>query len=131
MGCFFKIINIELQLYTDEYWISRSILYLCRAYDSIKEGDNYSLLKPTTHICITDKALIKNNDWSFEKEWRLISIDRPDIYQHLKIQAIYFGLKTAEVDKRLILQFNKDYNLGIDIYQMTFNNVKFEAKKII
>jgi predicted transposase/invertase (TIGR01784 family) len=62
-----EIINIELQMYTDEYWISRSILYLCRAYDSIKEGDNYSLLKPTTHICITDKDLIPNNDQFYSK----------------------------------------------------------------
>ncbi len=83
------------------------------------------------NVMLVRNALVKNKNWNFEKEWRLISVERPDIYQHLKIQAIYFGLKTAEVDKRLILQFNKDYNLGIDIYQMTFNNVKFEAKKII
>ncbi|ADL32907.1 hypothetical protein bpr_I0157 [Butyrivibrio proteoclasticus B316] len=94
--------------------------YRCSTYEENHEN-----------VMLVRNALVKNKNWNFEKEWRLISVERPNIYQHLKIQAIYFGLKTEEVDKRLILQFNKDYNLGIDIYQMTFNNVKFEAKNII
>ncbi len=57
-----EIINIELQMYVDEFWGPRSILYLCRAYDSISEGDDYSQLKPTTHICITDQDIIKGSD---------------------------------------------------------------------
>ncbi len=56
-----KIINIELMLYMDIHWVKRSILYLCRAYDSIGEGDDYSLLKPTIHICITDQNLISGS----------------------------------------------------------------------
>ena len=74
-----EIINIELQMYTDEYWISRSILYLCRAYDSIKEGDNYSLLTPTTHICITDKDLIPNND-QFYSKYLLMNTTTHELY---------------------------------------------------
>lgn len=62
-----RVINIELQMYMDSYWIPRSILYLCRAYDSIGEGDNYALLKPTTHICITDKDLLGNNNQFYSK----------------------------------------------------------------
>ena len=49
-----EVLNIELQVYPDKYWIPRSILYLCRAYDNIGSGDNYSLIKPTTLFCITD-----------------------------------------------------------------------------
>ncbi|WP_026497124.1 hypothetical protein [Butyrivibrio sp. WCD3002] len=30
-------------------------------YDNLKGGDNYSLLKPTTHYCITDQNLLPNN----------------------------------------------------------------------
>lgn len=56
-----EIINIELMLYMDIHWVKRSILYLCRAYDSIGEGDDYSLLKPTIHICITDQNLISGS----------------------------------------------------------------------
>jgi predicted transposase/invertase (TIGR01784 family) len=56
-----ETMNIEVQVYEDKYWIPRSILYLCRAYDNLKGGDNYSLLKPTTHYCITDQNLLPNN----------------------------------------------------------------------
>ena len=52
-----ETMNIELQMYSDAFWKPRSILYLCRAYDCIGNGDNYSLLKPTTHYCITDQEI--------------------------------------------------------------------------
>lgn len=55
------ILNIELQTYTEKYWIPRSILYLCRAYDCLKKGEDYSKLKPTTHFCITNQELIPDN----------------------------------------------------------------------
>ncbi len=54
-----EIINIELQMYDDSFWLKRSLLYLSRAYDSIGEGDNYKLLKKTTFICITDQDMFK------------------------------------------------------------------------
>ena len=55
-----EIHNIELQTYNDKYWLKRSIQYLCRAYDSIKDGDDYSNLKKTTHFCITDQDLFED-----------------------------------------------------------------------
>lgn len=68
-----EIINIELQMYLDEFMTNRSILYLCRAYDSIGEGDDYSLLKPTTHICITDRDLIEGTE-DFYSRYLLMNI---------------------------------------------------------
>ena len=62
-----EILNIELQTYTDPYWINRSVLYLCRAYDNIKEGENYSLLKPTTHYCITNQELFPEHPEFYSK----------------------------------------------------------------
>ena len=57
------VLNIEIQMYTDTFWINRSVLYLCRAYDSIGEGDDYSKLKPTTHFCITDQNLFPEEEF--------------------------------------------------------------------
>ena len=67
-----EVLNIELQVYTDKYWIQRSILYLCRAYDNIGEGDDYSKLKRTTHICITDQNLLPG-DPEFYSEYLLLN----------------------------------------------------------
>lgn len=68
-----EIINIELQVYFDKFWNPRSILYLCRAYDSIGEGDDYSQLKPTTHICITNIDLIDSNE-EFYSHYLLLNV---------------------------------------------------------
>ena len=38
-----KIINIELQVYKQTYWVERSLLYWARAFDSLKSGEDYSL----------------------------------------------------------------------------------------
>ena len=75
-----EILNIELQVYPDKYWISRSIIYLCRAYDNIGSGDNYSLVKPTTLFCITDQELIPNAEAEFYAKYRLINIKNHHLY---------------------------------------------------
>ena len=75
-----EILNIELQVYPDKYWISRSIIYLCRAYDNIGSGDNYSLVKPTTLFCITDQELIPNAEAEFYAKYRLTNIKNHHLY---------------------------------------------------
>jgi predicted transposase/invertase (TIGR01784 family) len=75
-----EIMNIELQVYPDKYWISRSIIYLCRAYDNIGSGDNYSLVKPTTLFCITDQELIPNAEAEFYAKYRLTNLKNRHLY---------------------------------------------------
>ena len=75
-----EILNIELQVYPDKYWISRSIIYLCRAYDNIGSGDNYSLVKPTTLFCITDQELIPNAEAEFYAKYRLTNLKNHHLY---------------------------------------------------
>ena len=56
-----EILIIELQVRKDPYWIKRSLLYLCRAYDNIKgEQKEFDRLKPTTHIGILDYDLFRS-----------------------------------------------------------------------
>ena len=52
-----EMMDIELQMYNDSYWKQRSLLYLCRAYDSIGSGDKYKKLMPTTLVAIMSKSL--------------------------------------------------------------------------
>ena len=75
-----EVLNIELQVYPDKYWIPRSILYLCRAYDNIGSGDNYSLIKPTTLFCITDQELIPQADAEFYAKYRLTNLKSHNLY---------------------------------------------------
>ncbi|RKM55983.1 Rpn family recombination-promoting nuclease/putative transposase, partial [Butyrivibrio sp. XB500-5] len=75
-----EILNIELQVYPDKYWISRSILYLCRAYDNIGKSENYSSIKSTTLFCITDQELIKGAEEEFYAKYRLTNIKSHSLY---------------------------------------------------
>ena len=52
-----EIIDIELQMYKDNNWELRSLLYLCRSFDSIDEGEDYYRLKPTTFIAIMNDPI--------------------------------------------------------------------------
>ena len=53
-----EFIDIEIQVYLDEFWEKRSLLYLCRTYnEGIGSGEDYGKLKPTTLITITDRNL--------------------------------------------------------------------------
>ena len=55
-----KIINIELQVYKQTYWVERSLLYWARAFDSLKSGQDYSMLLPTYDIGILDFTLFED-----------------------------------------------------------------------
>ena len=43
-------LNIELQTYHDEYWSTRSIVYLGRTFDDLESGMDYSKILPATHV---------------------------------------------------------------------------------
>ncbi len=102
-----EIINIELQMYFDKYWKNRSILYLCRAYDCLKEGDDYSKLKPTTHFCITDKDLFEDNK-KFYSRFYLMDEKTRQIYSRnfgIGVLQLQYEDKATQKDKRNKLVF--------------------------
>ncbi len=43
-------INLEMQLLNKHNWNERSLLYLCRVISNLSIGDDYSEVKPATHI---------------------------------------------------------------------------------
>ena len=100
------IMNIELQMYMDDLWIPRSILYLCRAFDCIKEGEDYSKLKETVHYCITDKELFKTKP-EFYGGYGLLNKKTHEPYTDMLginvLQLQYIDLATQEdIDNNLV-----------------------------
>ena len=118
-----EIINIELQMYTDDYWIHRSILYLCRAYDSIGEGDNYLLLKPATHICITDKDLIGNTN-QFYSKYLLMNTETHEPY------STDFGINVLQLN-HIDKATNKDINNNLVYWAKLFKATTWEEFKAL
>ena len=44
------VINLEMQMTDQLNWQDRSLSYLCRSFDQLYKGDDYSEAKPATHI---------------------------------------------------------------------------------
>ena len=44
------VINLEMQMTNQLNWQDRSLSYLCRSFDQLYKGEDYSEAKPATHI---------------------------------------------------------------------------------
>ena len=100
------IMNIELQMYMDSLWIPRSILYLCRAFDCIKGGDDYSKLKETVHYCITDQNLF-DAEPEFYAKYGLLNKKTHELYSDMLginvLQLQYIDIASQEdIDNGLV-----------------------------
>lgn len=62
-----NIMDIELQMYYDAYWEQRSVLYLCRTYDTLDSGEDYKQLKPATFVAIVPKPLFPDHPEFYSK----------------------------------------------------------------
>ncbi len=72
---------------------------------------------------IVQKALLnKSTDWSYEKEWRLMSLghnNEPRQSIPLKPTAIYLGVEISDINKKILITLAKEKN--IKIYQMSID----------
>ena len=102
-----RIINIELQVYKQTYWVNRSLLYWSRAYDSIKSGQEYDRLLPTYHIGILDFTLF-NEHPKFMAQYQILDVDDHFLYSDklcikvLDLTQIEKAKKQHETNKKLL-----------------------------
>ena len=102
-----KIINIELQVYKQTYWVERSLLYWARAFDSLKSGQDYSILLPTYHIGILDFTLFEDHP-KFMAQYLIM--DAEDKFQYsdklcikvLDLTQLDAARKQKNVNKKLL-----------------------------
>ena len=55
------LINIEVQVLKLKFWKERSLGYLCRTFDNLNKGDDYSQTKPAIQIGILDFEIFEND----------------------------------------------------------------------
>jgi len=91
-----EFIDIEIQVYLDEFWEKRSLLYLCRTYnEGIGSGEDYSKLKPTTLITITDRNLgldVEERFPEFYAQYCFLNIKNHQKYSDLlSVKTLYLN----------------------------------------
>ena len=102
-----KIINIELQVYKQTYWVERSLLYWARAFDSLKSGQDYSMLLPTYHIGILDFTLFEDHP-KFMAQYQIMDVEDQFLYSDklcikvLDLTQLEKAQKRSNVNKKLL-----------------------------
>lgn len=67
------IINLEMQVANRLNWQNRSVVYLCRSYDSLTHGEDYNEAKSAIHIGFLDYTLFQNRP-EFYASYKLINV---------------------------------------------------------
>ena len=102
-----KVINIELQVYKQTYWINRSLLYWARTYDNLKSGQDYSMLLPAYHIGILDFTLFENYP-KFMAQYQILDVEDGYLYSDklcikvLDLTQLEKAKQEPETNKKLL-----------------------------
>ena len=118
-----RIINIELQTYTDPFWINRSLLYLCRSFDNLNKGEDYGQIKPVIHISIMTYTLFPDHP-EFYARYRLLNTKTHHPY------ATNFALNVLDLSQ-IDLATQKDKDCRLDHWAMLFLSKTWEDIKSI
>ena len=65
-------INIEMQMGDISNWTDRSVFYLCKMFTDLKQGEDYTNIKPSVHIGILNKTPLPA-DAAFYNEYALLN----------------------------------------------------------
>lgn len=124
------IINIEIQSVYQSFWPERSLTYLCRMFDHLKEGQGYSDLKPCIQIGILENDVFKSDDprytGDFYSEYQIL---------HMKKHTGYCGkfkicvLSLNHLDE--VLENERKNHNGLYYWAKLFTVKSWEELKMI
>ncbi len=86
-----QLLNLEMQVKNEYNWIDRSLIYLCRAFDQLQEGQKYEETLPVIHIGFTDFTLFPENP-EFYATYRMINVRN-----HSQVYSDKFTLSVVDL----------------------------------
>lgn len=117
------LINLEMQVANQLNWKNRSISYLCRSYDQLQKGQNYSEAKPVVHIGFVDYTLFPEYP-EFYATYKLMNIKNQHIYSD------NFTLSVVDLTK-INLATEEDRAFQIDHWAALFKAKTWEDIKML
>ncbi len=88
-------INLEMQVLNEYNWPDRSLSYLCRTFDQLCSGQDYTLTRPVIHIGILDFTLFPKSP-EFYATYKLLNIKNHEVYNDKFILSV-LSLKQIEL----------------------------------
>lgn len=117
------LINLEMQVANRLNWPERSVSYLCRSYDQLNHGEEYSEVKPVIHIAFLDYTLFKNYP-EFYATYRLQNVKNHHLYSD--------KLTLSVVDlTRIDLAADEDKRYRLDYWAFLFKAATWEEIKML
>ena len=117
------IINLEMQVQAQLYWNDRSLVYLCRSFDQLYSGEQYSAAKPAIHIGFLDFTPFRNNP-EFYATYKLMNVKNHNVYSDK------FILRVVDLTK-IELATGEDKQYQIDYWASLFKAKTWEELKMI
>ena len=118
-----KIIHLELQVLSQNYWVDRSLCYLCENFKQLNSGDDYDQLKPLIQIDILDFELYQNSK-EFYSIYHLANDKTHRIYSDK------LALHVLELNKEEFAT-KEDKSYGIDYWARLFKSTTWEELKAL
>ena len=116
------IINLELQVSNEHNWPERSLGYLCRNYDNLNSGDDYTDTKSAIHISFLNFTLF-NDAPEFCAKYMLMNEKNHHLFTS-KFSLVVVELYNTE------LATDEDRKYGIDKWAKLFNSKSWEDLKM-
>ena len=116
-------INLEMQVVNEYNWPERSLSYLCRRFDQLGKGQDYTECKPAVHIGFLDFTLFPECP-EFYATYKLLNIKNQHLYSDKFILSV--------VDLTHIeLATDEDKAYGIDRWARLFKSTTWEEIRMI
>ena len=119
-----SVINLEMQVENQLNWQDRSLSYLCRSYDNLCKGDDYSNVAPAIHIGFLDFTPFKDAPEEFYATYKLLNIKNHHLY------SSKFALSVVNLSK-INLATEEDKVWEIDYWARLFKATTWEEMKMI
>jgi predicted transposase/invertase (TIGR01784 family) len=104
-------------------WIDRSLDYLCRSYDNLLSGQDYSEIMSAVHIGFLDFTLFEDKP-EFYATYKMMNVKNFNIYSDK------FTLGVVDLSK-IILATEEDKAYGIDKWATLFKASTWEELKAL
>lgn len=118
-----RLINLEMQVVQRDDWTSRSLAYLCRNFDNLSRGEDYTNILPVVHIGILDFTLFEDAP-EFYSENKFLNTKTHKIYSD------NLALHVLDLNQRE-LATEEDKLWGIDYWAELFKAATWEELKMI
>lgn len=122
----YSLINLEMQVINEHNWPERSLSYLCRTFDNLASGEEYTAVRPTFQIGLLNFTLFPEYP-EFYSIYRFMNIKNHTVYSD-KIQLSVLNLTRID----LATEEDKQYRLNhwASLFKaVTWEELKMLAKK--